>query len=393
MLAQLEGRVGEAIASDPTHAWPAASPLSGDLQHRGGVDLAEQRRKLVELEETLEELERSHELWKTSEAEEHARDQAAGRGELEARITALASEHRQRLELASSRIGRADHPPHRLAGLHEELQRRIASERAEYERRADDEERERERRSLEAQEALDEQCTQLVEAWRVGLMVEGAWFLRWRANCARMKEKQKRKRGKAALTLKVHALQQSEAEARRQLREMEEAMASMRAAQAALRREVGEGEKARREQDGVIRLQRGFMQLRLHQVERRNRSAAERAGADEIERQMKLAMKEHERMFQQREAEYEALIHRHQLALREQVREELRGEIKKELDRKLKTREKALQAEFHAELTEELEEQFQAKVSQLSNALRAAEQKLQMLKARQQGANKKHGTK
>jgi hypothetical protein len=135
------------------------------------------------------------------------------------------------------------------------------------------------------------------------------------------------------------------------------------------------------------------MQLRLHQVERRNRSAAERAGADEIERQMKLAMKEHERMFQQREAEYEALIHRHQLALREQVREELRGEIKKELDRKLKTREKALQAEFHAELTEELEEQFQAKVSQLSNALRAAEQKLQMLKARQQGANKKHGTK
>lgn len=347
------------------------------------------RVKLVELETALAGLEREVAEWKDEEAascKAHERDVRTGLEEL---IGQLKEEHESRAveERARRRPSRKV-----LDEIASELNQRVSWEASEAGARVDDAWGAFQAEAEEREETLEAERSRLVETWRSGLMVEGAWFLRWRTNAARMKRNQSRANSKTSLKLQVHSLKESEAQARLKVKEKDAELVGMLHVHASLRREIEKGDAARRDLEEVIRLQRGFCGLRLHQEAKKHSKRTDAIAAEAMEGQMKRLMKQVEKELALKEEQLEERVKAREHEIRTLLTAELRKEISKELERQLKKREAALQADFRAELTEELEEKFAAEITRLSAMLKKAEQKVTMLQAKQRG-NAAHGTK
>jgi len=241
---------------------------------------------------------------------------------------------------------------------------------------------------------VEEERAALVTQWRRGLAPEGVWFERWRRTSARLKQRKKQKSSKAVLRLQLSSAQQNEATARRQLHVADEAMDAMSERMAVLHSEAEGRTREVTEQQDVIRLQRGFCELRVHQAAKRFASGSTDAqdAASQMEAQLKEQMKHYEALLRQKQRTYDEQVQLRDQVIRTHVSDEIKREIQRDLEKQLKKREKALQDEFRDEITGELEERFESTVSKLRARLKTAEQKAQMYLTRVRG-NDAHNTK
>lgn len=250
---------------------------------------------------------------------------------------------------------------------------------------------ERDRLMLQHEQLQQAQATaaQLLNKPLPGLTAEGVWFRQWRSLCWRRLNERHRLSAAQAQQLRSQLRISREAEhaARQAVEEQQVEIEGLHKRCGKLLREMAQSEAARREREEVLRLQRGFSELRLRQVARRmsGESSQQECEAQEmLERQLREQTASYEALLQKQQESSEAELARQESVLREQISEQIAGEQRKEMDKRMnyiiKQKVEAARQEVKEQLTRKLSEEFQQQREELQHEIERQQAFIEVLK-------------
>jgi hypothetical protein len=241
-------------------------------------------------------------------------------------------------------------------------------------------------------------AAQLLDKPVPGLTAEGVWFRKWRSLCWRRLNERHRQSATQAHQLhsQLHAAKQAlddqQAEAEDQQAEVER----QRKRSGKLLRDLAQSEAARHEQEEVLRLQRGFSELRLRQVARRmsgESSQHEYEAQEMLERKLREQTASYEALLQRQQESSEAELARRESVLREQISDQIAGEQRKEMEKRMnytiKKKVEAARQEATEQVTKQLTEEFQQQSGELQREIERQQAEIEVLRTERDNALRK----
>ena len=186
------------------------------------------------------------------------------------------------------------------------------------------------------------------------------------------------------MKLQLHAAHERIAEEQRKTKHAEAEVVAMQERVNALHAALDQNETTRKEQDDILRLQRGFTELRLLHVAKKHMAQAtqEQQVVEHLGQKLREQTKAYEGLLSQQQETFQKQVADRDRVVREKLGTELRRDVEKKLGALMKKKEAAIEGQIRQDVTEEVEDGCKKLIDALKKERDAANRRAEMYKTR-----------